>query len=67
MIIEDFPTIADETMKEIWEIKDSLSAQYNHDVGLLFRGLYAAQAADIHKTVNLKRRNTAQQGAAANP
>ncbi len=65
MITQDFPSIADETMKEVWEIKDSLSRRYNHDVGLLFKGLYTEQASDSENTVNLKRKNAAQRSAAS--
>ena len=44
----------DVVLKEIWRIKDELSASYGHDVDRLFAGARERQKHSGHKVVNLQ-------------
>jgi hypothetical protein len=44
----------DVVMKEVWRIKDELSASYNHDVDRLFAEARERQKHSGHKVVNLQ-------------
>ena len=46
----------DVVMKEIWRIKDELSASYGHDVDRLFAEARERQKNSGHKIVNLQRK-----------
>lgn len=46
----------DVVMKEIWRIKDELSASYGHDVDRLFAEARERQIHSGHKVVNLQRK-----------
>jgi hypothetical protein len=46
----------DVVLKEIWRIKDELSAAYGHDVDRLFSDARERQKHSGHKIVNLQRK-----------
>lgn len=46
----------DVVLKEIWRIKDELSAAYGHDVDRLFAEARERQKHSGHKVVNLQRK-----------
>jgi hypothetical protein len=45
---------ADLVLREIWRIKDTLSASYNHDVDRLFADARERQKNSGHPVVNLQ-------------
>jgi hypothetical protein len=48
---------ADEVLREVWRIKDELSASYNHDLDRLFSEARDRQRQSGRPSVNLEKRN----------
>jgi hypothetical protein len=49
--------IADEVLREVWRIKDELSASYGHDLDRLFIETRERQRLSGRPAVNLERQN----------
>jgi hypothetical protein len=49
---------ADEVLREVWRIKDELSASYNHDLERLFADARERQRKSGRPSVNLAKQNT---------
>jgi hypothetical protein len=60
---------ADPILKELWEIKDGLAAECNHDLRRLFDRLKASQEDHGHRVVNRarQRQRVAEQSPPAYP
>ncbi len=52
--IQNARSTGDVVLKEIWRIKDTLSASYGHDVDRLFAEARARQKRSGHPVVNLQ-------------
>lgn len=52
-------------LDEVWEAKDSLSADFGHDLAATCRSIYVEQAKHPEKFVNLGASRNAQQDADA--
>lgn len=46
---------ADDVLREVWRIKDELSAAYDHDLGRLFAEARERQRPSGRPTVNLQK------------
>jgi hypothetical protein len=49
--------VADEVLREVWRIKDELSASYNHDLDRLFAEAREHQRKSGRPSVNLQKQN----------
>lgn len=49
------PTLSDEVLREVWRIKDELSASYNHDLERLFLDTQERQRRSGRKSVNIQK------------
>ena len=49
--------VADEVLREVWRIKDELSASYNHDLDRLFAEARERQRKSGRVSVNLEKQN----------
>lgn len=47
--------LADEVLREVWRIKDELSASYDHDLGRLFAETRERQRQSGRPSVNLEK------------
>ena len=47
--------VADDVLREVWRIKDELSASYNHDLGRLFAEARERQRKSGRPAVNLEK------------
>lgn len=48
---------ADDVLREVWRIKDELSAQYGHDLGRLFAETRERQRKSGRPSVNLDKKS----------
>jgi hypothetical protein len=48
-------TLSDEVLREVWRIKDELSASYNHDLERLFLDAQERQRLSGRKSVNIQK------------
>lgn len=53
----DNPCVADEVLREVWRIKDELSASYGHDVARLFAEAREHQRLSGRPSINLQKLN----------
>ena len=51
--------VADEVLREVWRIKDELSASYNHNLDRLFAEAREHQRQSGRPSVNLEKQNKA--------
>jgi hypothetical protein len=49
--------VADEVLREVWRIKDELSASYNHDLDRLFAETRERQRQSGRRSVSLERQD----------
>ncbi len=49
--------VADDVLREVWRIKDELSASYNHDLDRLFAEARERQRKSGRPSVNLEKQN----------
>ena len=49
--------VADDVLREVWRIKDELSASYNHNLDRLFAAARERQRQSGRASVNLERQN----------
>ena len=49
--------VADDVLREVWRIKDELSASYGHDLNRLFAEARARQQKSGRPSVNLQKKN----------
>ncbi len=49
--------VADEVLREVWRIKDELSASYNHNLDRLFAEARERQRQSGRPSVNLEKQN----------
>ncbi len=49
--------VADEVLREVWHIKDELSASYGHDIARLFAETREHQRKSGRPSVNLEKQN----------
>ena len=47
--------LSDEVLREVWRIKDELSASYNHDLERLFRDAQKRQRLSGRASVNMQK------------
>ena len=59
-------TLSDEVLREVWRIKDELSASYNHDLERLFLDAQERQRLSGRKSVNIQKGNQGSVGNGAN-
>ncbi len=52
--------VADEVLREVWRIKDELSASYNHDLDRLFAEARERQCKSGRPSVSLEKQNKEQ-------
>lgn len=52
-LLRDQPTDGDLVLQEVWRAKDTLSAQYGHDVDQLFAGTSKREKLSGHPLTNL--------------
>jgi len=50
-------SVADEVLREVWRIKDELSASYNHDLDRLFAEARERQRRSGRPSVNLEKQS----------
>ena len=48
-------TLSDEVLREVWRIKDELSASYNHDLERLFLDAQERQRLSGRKSANIQK------------
>jgi hypothetical protein len=53
-IISPKAILSDEVLREVWRIKDELSASYNHDLERLFRDAQKRQRLSGRTSVNIQ-------------
>ena len=58
------PTLSDEVLREVWRIKDELSASYNHDLERLFLDAQERQRRSGRKSVNIQKGEGGGKGSA---
>jgi hypothetical protein len=54
--------VADDVLREVWRIKDELSASYNHDLDRLFAETRERQRKSGRPSVNLEKQNKERSG-----
>jgi hypothetical protein len=59
-------TLSDEVLREVWRIKDELSASYNHDLERLFLDAQERQRLSGRKSVNIQKGSQGSVGNGAN-
>ena len=59
-------TLSDEVLREVWRIKDELSASYNHDLERLFLDAQERQRLSGRKSVNIQKVGKGSVGNGAN-
>jgi len=52
--------VTDDVLREVWRIKDELSASYNHDLDRLFAETRERQRKSGRPSVNLEKQNKEQ-------
>ncbi len=52
--------LSDEVLREVWRIKDELSASYNHDLERLFRDAQNRQRLSGRASVNIQKAKEAR-------
>lgn len=57
MMKSDHPGVADDVLREVWRIKDELSASYGHDLDRLFGEARERQRKSGRASVNLEKQN----------